>query len=166
MLSRPTRTALCSLAAVTAILCALPLLAETPATRPATPAYFSDASGLALHGYDVVSYFEKKPATGSPEITATHAGLTFRFVSDAHRKAFAANPEKYLPQYGGYCAYGVAKGHKAPTTPTSYAIHNGKLYLNYNDEVAKMWLQDPEGLINEADEKWPAMKDESGPQAK
>lgn len=162
-------------AALVAILFAAPFapplaLADAPvapSTRPATPAYFSDASGVALHGYDVVSYFEDKPAAGSPEITAKHAGLTFRFASEEHRKAFEANPEKYLPQYGGYCAYGMAKGgYKAPTSPDAYAVRNGKLYLNYNAEVAKMWQASADQYIEEADKKWPDAKTKKGPEAK
>src|ERR671914_1682048 len=82
-----------------------------------------DSSGMALKGYDPVAYFtEKKPVAGKPEFTARHQGATYRFASAANRDAFAATPAKYAPQYGGYCAFGMAAGYKAPIEPDAWTI--------------------------------------------
>ena len=86
-----------------------------------------DSSGLALKGYDPVAYFtEKKPLKGKVEFTAQHEGATYRFASAANRDAFAAAPQQYAPQYGGYCAFGVAGGYKAPIEPDAWTVADGK----------------------------------------
>ena len=72
---------------------------------------------------------------------------------------YKASPEKYAPQYGGYCAYGLADGHKAPTDPTAWTISDGKLYLNYNKDVQTSWLKDKNNYIIVANKKWPGLKD-------
>jgi YHS domain-containing protein len=118
-----------------------------------------DSSGLALKGYDPVAYFaEGKPAQGKPEITASHEGATYRFASAANRDAFAAAPGKYAPQYGGYCAYGMASGYKAPIEPDAWTIVEGKLYLNYNQSVRSRWSSDIPGYIRKADANWPTVR--------
>ena len=89
-----------------------------------------DDNKLALAGYDPVSYFEGgTPAKGSPEFIATHNGATYRFASEAHRKLFMENPMRYEPQYGGFCATGIAKGYKVSCDPRNYKVEEGKLYL-------------------------------------
>jgi YHS domain-containing protein len=96
---------------------------------------------------------------GSPEFQVLHRGSTFQFASEAHRRAFVADPDKYAPQYGGYCAYGMAKGYKAKIDPVSFTVVDGKLFLNYNDIVRAQWLSDISGYIRKADANWPeAMK--------
>jgi YHS domain-containing protein len=118
-----------------------------------------DSSGLALKGYDPVAYFaEGKPVQGKPEITASHEGATYRFASAANRDAFAAAPGKYAPQYGGYCAYGMASGYKAPIEPDAWTIVEGKLYLNYNQSVRSRWSSDIPGYIRKADANWPTVR--------
>jgi YHS domain-containing protein len=118
-----------------------------------------DSSGLALKGYDPVAYFaEGKPVQGKPEITASHEGATYRFASAANRDAFAAAPGKYAPQYGGYCAYGMASGYKAPIEPDAWTIVEGKLYLNYNQSVRSRWSGDIPGYIRKADANWPTVR--------
>jgi YHS domain-containing protein len=121
--------------------------------------YF-ERGGVAIDGYDPVAYFtEQKPVKGSPEFQFVHRGSTFQFASDAHRHAFVADPEKYAPQYGGYCAYGMAKGYKAKIEPAAFTVVDGKLFLNYNDTVRAHWLSDISGYIRRADANWPeAMK--------
>lgn len=125
------------------------------------PEVFSTAQG-AIQGYDPVAYFEQqKPLPGESSITYDWNGATWHFASTANRDLFIKNPEKYAPQYGGYCAYGVGKGgYKAPTAPEAWAIVDNKLYLNYNLTVQKSWLAKKEDYIKNGDEKWPTLKKE------
>lgn len=110
----------------------------------------------AVKGYDVVAYFaDGKPTLGKSEFVSTHRDQQYQFASAAHRDKFVANPEKYAPQYGGYCAFGAARGYKAVIDPTAFTIVDGKLYLNYNARVQSMWEKDIPGFIKLADEKWP-----------
>ena len=118
-----------------------------------------DSSGLALKGYDPVAYFkEGKPVPGKPQFTALHEGATYRFASPASRDAFLAAPAQYAPQYGGYCAYGMASGYKAPIEPDAWTIVDGKLYLNYNRSVRSRWSADIPGFIGKADANWPTVR--------
>jgi hypothetical protein len=118
-----------------------------------------DSSGLALQGYDPVAYFtEQKAVRGRPQFTATHEGVSYRFFSAANRDTFVAAPAKYLPQYGGYCAFGVASGYKAPIEPEAWTIVDGKLYLNYNQSVRRQWSSDVPGNVRKADTNWPAVR--------
>lgn len=116
-------------------------------------------SGEAILGYDPVAYFkESKPVKGKKEFTLAWKGATWLFASDQNRKDFKANPDKYAPQYGGYCAYGTADGHKAPISPDAWTILNGKLYLNYDKDVQALWNKDRKGYIIKADKNWPKVK--------
>jgi YHS domain-containing protein len=118
-----------------------------------------DSSGLALKGYDPVAYFtDKKPLKGKAEFTAQHEGATYRFASAANRDAFAAAPQKYAPQYGGYCAFGVASGYKAPIEPDAWTVVDGKLYLNYNQSVRSRWASDIPGFLRKAEANWPTVR--------
>ena len=118
-----------------------------------------DSSGLALKGYDPVAYFtENKPVPGRTEFTARHEGATYRFASAANRDAFAASPGKYAPQYGGYCAFGLASGYKAPIEPDAWTVVDGKLYLNYNQSVRRRWSSDIPGYLRKADTHWPLIR--------
>jgi hypothetical protein len=121
--------------------------------------YF-ERDGLAIDGYDPVAYVtDQKPVKGSPEVQFVHRGSTFQFASDAHRQVFIADPGRFAPQYGGYCAYGMAKGYKAKIDPAAFTVVDGKLFLNYNDAVRAQWLSDIPGYIRRADANWPeAMK--------
>ena len=119
--------------------------------------YF-ERDGVAIGGYDPVAYFtEQKPVKGSPEFQTVHRGSTFQFSSAAHRDAFAAEPDKYAPQYGGYCAYGVAKDALVKVEPDQFTIRDGKLYLNYDAGVQKKWLEDPAGYIKTANGRFDEM---------
>ncbi len=112
--------------------------------------------GYAVHGYDVVAYFTVgQPTVGNDRYTADYHGATYRFASAAHRDTFAADPAKYAPQYGGFCAFGTSVGRKFDGDPHAWRIVDGKLYLNLNKKVQARWLQDPEGYIRGADHNWP-----------
>ncbi len=116
------------------------------------------AKGVALKGYDVVAYFDQsKPVKGSAEFEYTWNGAKWQFATAAHRDAFAKEPAKYAPQYGGYCAFGVAEGHAVPVDPEAWRIVDGKLYLNYNKDVQKDWVKDVPGNITKADANWPKL---------
>ena len=116
------------------------------------------SDGVAIEGYDPVAFFtDSKPVMGSSEYTYQWHGAVWHFASAQHRDAFAKSPESYAPQYGGYCAYGVSQGHTAPVDPAAWKIINGKLYLNYNKEVQKLFLYDPSSEIEKADQNWPKL---------
>lgn len=116
---------------------------------------FNETDGVAIAGYDPVAYVaELKAAKGSSEFTSIHQGSVFLFKSAANRDTFAANPEKFVPQYGGYCAFGVSRGYKAVTSPEAFTVVDGKLYLNYNAEVKTMWSRDMPGHIGKANNNW------------
>jgi len=112
----------------------------------------------AIDGYDPVTYFTDGQAErGSPDITAEWNGAIWRFTSAAHRDAFTEIPEKYAPQYGGFCALGMAHGGDVPTNPEAWTIWEGKLYLNMIKEVSITWRYNPDKLIERADMKWNAL---------
>ncbi len=115
-------------------------------------------TGLALQGYDPVAYFTEGEATpGSYKITSVYNETTYRFSSEAHKATFEANPEAYLPQYGGYCAFAVAHGATAKTDADAWTIHDGKLYLNFNKSVRAKWRKDIPGFVERADANWPTV---------
>jgi len=121
------------------------------------PQFFRGAyRGVAINGYDPVAYFaDGRAVEGSADITADWQGATWRFSSAQHRDAFLADPEKYAPQYGGYCAFAVARGYTAKTDPDAWSIVDGKLYLNYSQGVRATWSQDIPGNISSANANWP-----------
>ncbi|HEO8433282.1 TPA: YHS domain protein [Legionella pneumophila] len=118
--------------------------------------------GVAVQGYDVVGYFtDNKPVKGNGDHVVVHDGLLYLFVNNEHKKMFEANPDKYLPQYGGWCAFGTAVGKKIPSDPMAWTIVDGKLYLNLNDRVQQIWSKDIQGYIKKADANWPKIKDKA-----
>jgi len=119
-----------------------------------------DRDGLGLRGYDPVAYFnEGRAVPGKLEFSAAFASVTYRFASPANRDAFNADPGKYAPQYGGYCAFGAALGKKFDGDPNVWSIVDGKLYLNLNADAAKAWNKDIPGNVARANAKWPRIKD-------
>jgi hypothetical protein len=119
-----------------------------------------NTKGIAINGYDVVAFFTDSNAVkGMPAFKVHWQDADWLFINTEHAASFKANPEKYAPQYGGYCAYGTAEGHKAPTEIDTWKIKDGKLYFNYNKQVQKMWLNDLPHLIEKADGQWPLIKD-------
>ena len=131
------------------------LLAATSLSHAETPV-FATGQG-AIRGYDTVAYFtEGKAIKGSPEFTVDWNGATWRFASAANRDAFADDPVRYAPQYGGHCAYAMSTGKLVPTDPEAWHIVDGKLYLNYSKRVQRRWLQDVPGFVAKADTQWAA----------
>jgi len=119
---------------------------------------FVTAKG-AIDGYDAVAYFtEGMPVKGEVQFTYLWRGASWYFSSAANLEKFRAEPGKYAPQYGGYCAYGTAEGHKAPTQPDAWTIVAGKLYLNYNRDVKDIWSKDRSNFIKKADANWDDVK--------
>jgi len=116
---------------------------------------FDRQTGIAIRGYDSVAYFsDNKPVKGSEEFAFDWNGAKWLFVSKNNLEAFRSNPEKYAPQYGGYCAYGVAVDNLVSVEPDKFTIINDKLYLNYDADVQNTWRKDPEKYISEANKKF------------
>jgi YHS domain-containing protein len=116
-------------------------------------------SDQAIQGYDPVAYFkDSKPVKGKNEFTYDWKGSKWYFSSQENLNDFKASPEKFAPQFGGYCAYGVAGGYKASTSPDAWSVVDGKLYLNYDREVQILWKKDQDAFIKTAQEKWPEVK--------
>ena len=115
--------------------------------------------GYAAEGYDVVAYFENKAVEGKKQFELNHNGIVYRFVSQENQESFKQDPEKFIPQYGGYCAYAIAtKSEKVSINPKAFEIRDGKLYLFYHTVFAntlEMWLnENPEQLKIQADQNW------------
>ena len=126
---------------------------------PAFAGEYFEKDGVAISGYDPVAYFvEMKPIEGSPEFHAEYQGSIFYFSTAANRDTFAANPDKFAPQYGGYCAFGLAKGYKAVTDPAAFTVVENKLYLNYSEAVRSRWKSNIPGYVRTADANWPDVR--------
>lgn len=114
--------------------------------------------GVAIKGHDPVAYFlESKPVKGAEAFTHEWNGAKWRFASAANRDAFAAAPEKFAPQFGGYCAWAVSQGYTAGINPEAWKIVEGKLYLNYDLKVQAMWEKDIAGNVAKGDARWPGI---------
>jgi YHS domain-containing protein len=125
------------------------------ALDPVNKTYFGN---LAIDGYDPVAYFtDGKPVPGAKEWTQAWQGANWRFATQEHRDLFAANPGKYAPQYGGYCAWAVSQGYTADVDPAAWAIVDDKLYLNYDLEIRSKWMAQQAELITKADANWPTL---------
>lgn len=148
-----TRRRLLVAFAATTALTTLTLL-TSPAEAMTASVYAE--GGIAIDGTDPVAYFTQgRPVAGDPGITHDWRGATWRFSSTANRDRFAANPEAYAPQYGGYCAWAVSNGYTASTVPEAWRIVDGKLYLNYSIRIQRRWEGDIPGRITAADRNWP-----------
>ena len=129
--------------------------ADAVSKKGVEPFYKTD--GLALKGFDPVAYFtEGKPVEGLARFEAEWNGAKWNFATEQNREMFTREPEKYAPQYGGYCAWAVGHGYTAKGDPEAWKIVDGKLYLNYNRDVKKRWEEDIPGYISKGDENWPA----------
>lgn len=118
----------------------------------------SGRGGVAVKGYDVVAYVTAgRPVEGSAQFVHRIGTTTYRFASAANRDAFAKDPDRYLPQFGGFCAYAVSRGYTADIDPQAWRIVAGKLYLNYNSGAQAKWEQDVAGNIGKGDANWPAL---------
>lgn len=132
----------------------------------AGPAFAADPietgtfNNKAIYGYDTVAYFtQNKAVKGDKKITFEWRGAEWHFSSEEHRDMFVANPEKYAPQYGGYCAYAMSDGRLVGIDEDAFTIHEGKLYLNYSKSVMKEWRSNMAQFIQEADALYPTKVD-------
>ena len=139
-------------------LIAVVMLKANPASA-AAPVYTGTFSSQAVSGYDAVAYFtEGKPVKGKSEFKTEYKGAEWHFASQANLDAFKANPDKYAPQYGGYCAYAVgAKNALVSADPEAWSIVDGKLYLNYDKDIQQTWNKDQADYIRKADANWPGL---------
>jgi hypothetical protein len=140
----------------------LTFAALAPAILMSAPAFAGKAEiftglveGVAVGGYDAVSYFSGTPVEGSKEFSTKWKNSEWRFASAANRDAFVASPENYAPQYGGYCAFAVSKGATAKGDPMAWTVNEGKLYLNYSEAVRENWRSDIPGNVAAANGNWP-----------
>lgn len=140
-------------AALTASIAAGGLL--TRPAQAAEPTFLRN--GLAIGGTDPVAYFtHARPMPGNPALTHDHAGATWRFMNEMTRDAFAADPEMYAPQYGGFCAWAIAaQGTLVSTDPDSWAIENDRLFLTHDTATKSKWDANRAGFIQQADLRWP-----------
>jgi YHS domain-containing protein len=116
---------------------------------------FGGRTDTAILGYDTVAYFtDGKSAKGQDAFAFEWMGAKWKFASQAHLDLFKASPEKYAPQYGGYCAYGVSQDNLVSIEPDKFKVLDGKLYLNYDADVQARWLKDPAGYNQLADAKF------------
>lgn len=119
----------------------------------------NQVDGVALHGFDPVSYFvQKKPLKGDPALASSYKGVTYEFHSAENLAAFKQSPEKYLPQYGGFCAFAVANGVKADIDPYAYQISDGKLYVNFSVEKRDEFQKKTGENIGKANHNWPTVQ--------
>jgi YHS domain-containing protein len=123
----------------------------------ASPVYVGiEGRDVAVSGYDPVSYFSGNgvPQKGNATISVKHGGAVYHFASAANASQFAADPDAFMPQFGGHCAWAMARGYLAPADPEQYAVVDGKLYLNFNAEVKARWDKDRAGFIKSAHGNW------------
>lgn len=132
-----------------------PILAEQPAINTLSGGLFNSRTGVAIRGYDPVAYFTTgRPERGLDTLVFRWKGAQWQFASQENLELFRADPEKYAPQYGGYCAYGVANDSLVSIEPDNFRIIDGKLYLNYDAAVQGKWLLDTRGYIETANAKF------------
>ena len=119
----------------------------------------ADLNGVAIHGYDLVGYFEAgQPMAGSASNAYEYRGATFHFASAEHRETFAADPAAYLPEFGGYCSLGVGNGYKDGMHPAAFELIDDKLYFNLTPRIHEGWLRNYEARIASGEENWPEIK--------
>lgn len=132
--------------------------AEALSAIPADTNIYSHFFRGAVKGADVVAYYSlaagEKSVKGSSKITHEWGGTKWRFSTEENRDLFAANPEKYVPAYGGHCAFAMSKGFEASPRPNSWKIIDGKLYLNNNEKSFEIWDRDPAGNVIKANQNW------------
>jgi YHS domain-containing protein len=146
------RVAFVSTFLVVAVVAGLPYPAHSSVHRVA-PVNATD--GVGLKGYDPVAYFaDGQPTMGISQYSFQWKGITYRFASAENRQRFQGDPEKYLPQYGGYCAYAMSINRIADISPTEWTIFGGKLYLNNNFISQSLWSLDKSGRVETADRNW------------
>jgi YHS domain-containing protein len=145
--------------AIVALFLGVTSLVSAPMAFAEKPAIYRGLfNDLAVGGYDAVAYFTSgKPTQGKKAYEYKYMSATWRFSTAENLETFKANPDKYAPQYGGYCAWATAQGYTAKGDPKSWKVVNGKLYLNYNADVQALWEADIPGFIANGDANWPAV---------
>ena len=122
-----------------------------------------DKNGVGIKGHDPVAYFtDGKAEKGSAQFQSTYNGVTYNFASAENKAAFDANPAKYEPQFGGFCAYAVSRGYTASIDPNAFQIVNGRLLLQYSIKVRTDFNKDTEGNLKKADANWPSLVEKKG----
>jgi len=140
------------------LFCAATLVAGSAIAAVAADAV-NQVDGVALHGFDPVSYFvQKKPLKGDPALAYAYKGVNYEFHSAENMALFKQKPEKYLPQYGGFCAFAVANGVKADIDPYAYAINDGKLYVNFSVEKRDDFQKKAAENVGKANHNWPTVE--------
>lgn len=140
--------------AVTMLLTPVAAMAQKPEI------YTSWRNAVAVDGYDVVSFHAGKPLKGRTEFATQYKKATWRFDTRGNLDLFLMNPEAFEPQYGGYCAWALAKNKLAPGKAEHWHVIDGKLYLNYSTRVKKRWDALRGEFITQADDNWPSLLDE------
>ncbi len=142
--------------AIILIAFALAACATDVVSQKAPISSINSEKALALKGYDAVAYFtDQRPVSGSADFAYRWHNVDWRFATAEHRDTFTADPAKYVPQYGGYCAFAISRGYIADIDPEDWAIENGKLYLNNNSLAQRLWDIDRPGNIVAGDHNWP-----------
>ncbi len=132
-------------------------LAAFTSAADAAPVYVGVEGGnVAVSGYDAVIYFDGDgtPVKGDAAFAVAHDNAVYHFANGANAARFAANPEAFMPRYGGHCAWAMSRGYLAPGDPLAYAVVDGKLYLNFNQAVKAKWDMDRAGFIAAAEKNW------------
>ncbi len=130
-------------------------LAAEPPINTLKNSFLTSRTDTAINGHDTVAYFTVgKPVKGLDNLSLEWMGAKWKFSTQANLDLFKANPQKYAPQYGGYCAYGVAQDALVKVDPEQFTVRDGKLYLNYDADVQSKWKKDPDGFIRAADAKF------------
>ncbi len=139
----------------------LGFLAATPflsSRAMAATAEIFAVDNVAIRGADPVAFFTQAEAIiGSAQHSLMWKGAVWHFASAENRAAFEADPMKYAPQYGGYCAFAMSKGAIASSVPEAWTVYEGKLYLNYSTNVRSIWIKDIPGNVAKADANWPSI---------
>ncbi len=141
----------------TAVLGAGLLVSPLSAFAAADVVHTNWRDNVAADGYDVVTFFSGKPQFGKPEFTTRYEGADWFFFSQANKDLFLTNPDLFAPQYGGYCAWAVAKGKLAPGSPDHWHVEDGRLFFNYNARVERRWQKKRAKFMREADKRWPEL---------
>lgn len=122
-----------------------------------------DKEGVGLQGYDPVAFYTiKQPVKGRVEFESSHGGARFRFASKKHKELFDEDPEKYAPQFGGWCAYGVSRGVLVPIQIEAWQIVDGRLLMQKSRGVRDDFNEDPSGNLSKADAQWPRLLEKKG----
>jgi len=140
---------------ISAFLAAGLLLSPVAALAASDAVFTSWRDNIAAEGYDVITFFSGKPQLGKAEFSTRYEGADWHFFNQANKDLFLTNPELFAPQYGGYCAWAVAKDKLAPGSPEHWHVEDGRLYFNYNARIQRRWTKKRAKFINAADARWP-----------